>query len=149
MKVAGETAAFDLQHDKDTDGGGSLFCRLGITASQADRAISNLKMAVAAPSSPSVTKILRFPVEIVVYDGNRKNSTVMLHTKAEWVEFVRDRLNSRQKKAIGGAKLSDMMIVDSKGAGPGFILGDGLVFFSTRNPHHIVVWHLNTEVLAD
>jgi hypothetical protein len=73
----------------------------------------------------------------------------VVHTKAEWADFVRHKLNQRQLAAIESATLSDMMIVNSRAAGPGFILGDGLVFFSTRNAAHISVWHLNTEVLGD
>jgi hypothetical protein len=153
VKVTGPTAKFDIEHDKDTVGGGSLFCRLGVTASQANRAISDFKAVVGAPDETSANKILKVPIEVVVYgmtpDGKRKDSTLMLHTKAEWAEFVRHKLNERQRAAIEAAKLSDMLIVNSKGAGPGFILGDGLVFFSTRNARRIVVWHLNTEVLGD
>jgi hypothetical protein len=67
----------------------------------------------------------------------------------EWAEFVRQKLNDRQRAAIEGAKLSDMSIVNSRAAGPGFILGDGLVFFSTRIASRITVWHLDTEVLGD
>jgi hypothetical protein len=153
VKVTGPTAAFDIEHDKDTIEGASLFCRLGITASQANRAISDFKATVYAPNKPPVNTILRFPVEVVIYGmtpgGKRRDSTLKLHTRAEWGEFVRHRLNERQRAAIESAKLSDMLIVNSKGAGPGLILGDGLVFFSTRNTNHIAVWHLNTEVLGD
>ena len=153
VKVTGATAGFDIEHDKDTVGGGSLFCRLGITASQANRAISDFKAAVAAPDKPFANRILKFPIEVVVFgatsEGKRKDSTLTVHTKAEWAEFVRHKLNERQRTAIEAAKLPDMLIVNSKGAGPGFILGDGLVFFSTRNPNRISVWHLNTEVLGD
>ncbi len=153
VKVTGPTAKFDLEHDRDTDGGGSLFCTLGITASQAIRAISDFKLAVAVPDRLPAGTILKFPIEVVVYgkwrDGKRKDSRLMLHTRAEWVEFVRHKLNNKQRRAIEAAKLSDMTMVNSWGAGPGFILGDGLVFFSTRNPKHITVWHLNTEVIGD
>jgi hypothetical protein len=153
LNITGPTAAFDIEHDKDTVGGGSLFCNLGITASKANRAISDFQMAVVAPDKAPTGTILRFPIEIVVYgttpDGKRKDSTLMIHTRAAWAEFVRHKLNARQRAAIEAAKLSDMMMVESKGAGPGFILGDGLVFFSTRNVSRITVWHLNTEVLGD
>jgi hypothetical protein len=152
VKVAGPTAAFDIEHDKDTVGGGSLFCRLGITASEANQAIADLKRAVSAPDRFSVEAILKFPIEIVVPEktpgGEQKDSTLLVHTRAEWAEFVRHQLNNRQRKAIEVAKLSDMLIVNSRGAGPGFILGDGLVFFSTRNGKRITVWHLNTNVLG-
>jgi hypothetical protein len=47
LNFKGPTAAFDVEHDKDTVGGGSLFCRLGVTATQAIRAISDFKVAVA------------------------------------------------------------------------------------------------------
>ena len=153
VKVAGPTSAFDLAHDKDTVGNGSLFCRLGITASQANEAISEFKRAVAAPDRLPAQTVLKFPIEIVVYgttpDGKRKDSTLTVHTRAEWAEFVRRKLNDRQRAAIEAAKMSDMLIVNSRAAGPGFILGDGLVFFSTRNANRITVWHLNTEVLGD
>jgi len=153
VKVAGPTAAFDIEHDKDTVGGGSLFCRLGITASQANRAISDFRTAVGAPDGPSADAILKFPIEIVVSsttsDGRRNESTLTVPTRAKWAEFVRHKLNDRQRAAIEAAKLSDMLIVNSKDGGPGFILGDGLVFFSTRNAKRITVWHINTEVLGD
>jgi hypothetical protein len=153
VKVKGPTAAFDIEHDKDTVGNGSLFCRLGVTASHANRAISDFQMAVVAPDKFPPDRIVKFPVEIVVYgttpDGKRKDSTLSVRTRAEWAEFVRLKLNDRQRAAIEAAKLSDMLIVNSQAAGPGFILGDGLVFFSTRNANRITVWHLNTEVLGD
>jgi hypothetical protein len=73
----------------------------------------------------------------------------MIRTRKEWADFVQHKLNHRQFAAIESAKLSDMMMVNSRAAGPGFILGDGLVFFSTRNESQIKVWHLNSEVLGD
>gem|GEM_PF-2423291 len=153
VKASGPTAAFDIEHDRDTVGGGSLFCTLGVTASQANRAILDFKAAVGSPEKLSPNTVIKFPIEVVVYsttrEGKRRDSTLILRTRAEWVESVRKKLNDRQRAAIESAKLSDMMMVSSKGAGPGFILGDGLVFFSTRNPHRIRVWHLNTEVLGD
>lgn len=151
VKATGPTATFDLEHDRDM--GASLFCLLGITASQANRAISEFKEAVAAPDRFAVGTILKFPVEIVVPkmmpDGKRKQSTLTVHTRAEWADFVQQKLNDRQRTAIQAAKLSDMSIVHSLAAGPGFILGDGLVFFSTRNTRHITVWHLDIEVLEN
>jgi hypothetical protein len=153
VKVAGPTASFDLEHDRGTVGGGSLFCRLGITASLANQAISDFKQAVASPDRYTAARILKFPIEIVEFkttpDGKRHDSTRIVNTAAEWAKFARQQLNDRQRAAIEAAKLSDMLIVNSQGAGPGFILGDGLVFFSTRNKDRVTVWHLNTEVLGN
>lgn len=152
VKVTGPTREFDLKHDKDTVGGGSLFCSLGITATQANQAISDFQLAVSAPNRLSAGAIVRLPVEVVVAPAKTphgKTKTLMIYERAEWVRFVRNKLNGRQREAIAAAKLSDMMIVESQGAGPGFILGNGLVFFSTRNPKHITVWHLNTEDLSE
>jgi hypothetical protein len=154
LNFKGPTAAFDVEHDKDTVGGGSLFCRLGVTATQAIRAISDFKTAVVEPDKLSAHSILTFPLEVVIphtkaTSKQRKIPKLMVRTRKEWADFVRYKLNQRQRAAIESAKLSDMLVVNSRAAGPGFILGDGLVFFSTRNETQITVWHLNFEVLGD
>jgi len=154
LNFKGPTAAFDAEHDKDTVGGGSLFCRLGVTATQAVRAISDFKTAVADPDKPSTHSILTFPLEVAIPHPSstpkqRNLPTLMVRSRKEWADFVRHKLNHRQLAAIESANLSDMMMVNSEAAGPGFILGDGLVFFSTRNESQITVWHLNSEVLGD
>lgn len=153
LNFKGPTAAFDVEHDRDTVGGGSLFCYLGVTATQASRALRDFKAAVAEPDRLSAHSILTFPLEVVIPHTRstakqQKIPTHMIRTRKEWVDFVRRKLNHRQLTAIESATLSDMMMVNSR-AGPGFILGDGLVFFSTRNGDQIKVWHLNSEVLGD
>jgi len=154
LNFKGPTAAFDVEQDKDTVGGGSLFCRLGVTATQAIRAISDFKTVGVEPDKLSAHSILTFPVGIVIPHtrSTRKQQKIpvlMVRTRKEWADFVRHKLNHRQLAAIESAKLSDMLIVNSRAAGPGFILGDGLIFFSTRNESRITVWHLNSEVLGD
>lgn len=154
LNFKGPAAAFDVEHDKDAVGRSSLFCRLGVTATQAIRAISDFKAAVAEPDKLSANSILAFPIEVVIPHtrSTAKQQEIPTHTirtRKEWVDFVRRKLNHRQLAAIESAKLSDMMIVNSRAAGPGFILGDGLVFFSTRTEGQIKVWHLNSEVLGD
>ena len=154
LSFKGPTASFDLEHDRDTVGGGSLFCYLGITATQASRAISDFKSAVAEPNKLSANSILSFPVEVVIPHPRttakpQKVPTLLIRSRKEWTEFVQHKLKDRQLAAIKSAQLSDMMMVNSQAAGPGFILGDGLVFYSTRNEGQIKVWHLNSEVLGD
>lgn len=154
LNFKGPTAAFDVEHDKDTVGGGSLFCRLGVTATQAIRAISDFKTTVAEPDKLSAHSILTFPLEVVTPHTRStpkqgKIPRLVVRTRKEWADFVRHNLNQRQRAAIESAKLSDMLIVNSRAAGPGFILGDGLVFFSTLNESQITVWHLNSDVLGD
>lgn len=154
LNFKGPTAAFDVEHDRDSVGGGSLFCRLSVTATQATRAISDFKAAVAEPDKLPAHSILSFPLEVVIPHKassakRQKIPTLLIRTRKEWVDFARYKLNRKQRAAIESAKLSDMMIVNSRAAGPGFILGDGLVFFSTRKENQIKVWHLNSEVLSD
>lgn len=146
VKVTGPIAAFDRQHDKDTVNGGSLFCRLGITASEANQAIAAFKLAVKAPNE-NPDAILKFPVEVMLpgkaIHGEQVDSKFFVRDSTQWAEFVQHKLNEKQRAAIHAAKLSDMLIVNSRSAGPGFILGSGLVFFSTSDVKRIVVWHLN------
>ncbi|WP_047497177.1 hypothetical protein [Terriglobus sp. TAA 43] len=148
VKVTGPTTSFDREHDRDTVNGGSLFCRLGITASKANQAISAFKLAVKSPGE-NPNAILKFPVEVILpgsaIHGKQVDSKFFVRDSTQWAEFVQNKLNEKQRAAIHAAKLSDMSIVNSRSAGPGFILGNGLVFFSTRDAKRIVVLHLNTE----
>jgi hypothetical protein len=94
------TAAFDVEHDKDTVGGGSLFCRLGVTASQAVRAISDFKAVVAEPDQLSAHSILTFPLEVVIPHTKstakqQKIPTLMIRTSKEWAVWAHRR--SRKK----------------------------------------------------
>lgn len=107
LTFSGATAVFDREHDRDTVGGGSLYCRLAVTASQANQAISDFKSAVDTPVKQRIGAILTFPVKVQdshpISGGKVKDSTVLLNTRMEWAKFVQQKFtktNLRQSEGL-------------------------------------------------
>src|SRR5437764_1318867 len=107
---------FDRQHDKDSDSGASFLCTLGITASQAEHAIEQLRAGLVQADNASLRQILQFPVEVGVGSPGGKGTSerwVKVRNVPEWRLFQKSHFTPQHIDWIQNASVKRVLIVNS------------------------------------
>lgn len=127
--------SFDLRFDM-ASAGGSFSCDLDVRASDARKAIEDLRYGVLYQSMPHLHRAIRFPLNISVFeslDVRAVARTVEVRDERALLEFIKTRFDGPTLTLIACANLRNVTIV--KGRRDGFMIAAGTVWFQ-REPNY-------------
>jgi hypothetical protein len=131
----------DEKLDRLNVGNASFSCDLYVQASAAKDALEDFRAGLPKADKALMDKVLLYPVRVIIDDPatGQTKQTLTVKNYSDWATVQSKDLTKEQLKLVDCSELGNVTIVGRGSFNPGFIIGDGLVFFSTKNPKHIGV----------
>ena len=148
LKAEGKMSAFrasDEKLDRLNTGGASFSCDLFVPASAAKDALENFRAGLLYGDETRMEKALAYPLRIVLDDSTTGKTARVLTIKnyQDWLTIKMKEMTNEQIQVVRCAWLGNVTIVGRGSFNPGFIIGDGLVFFSAKSTADIRVTSIN------
>jgi hypothetical protein len=132
LQTSPTEAEFDRSFDQVNGSKTSISCYLYIPASKARAAIEALRLGILYDDDAQLLRAVKFPLRVIVdrEDSSHRNEAVV-RTVKELRDLQHSHLTDAQRQVISCAWLGNVSLVGGNSFHPGFIIGDGIVFFST------------------
>jgi hypothetical protein len=127
---------FDKAFDRVNVNGASFSCDLFISAAQARDTVESFRYGILYHDQVHFNRAVRYPLDVVVGQtsgGATRKNKITVHDYKEWLVQAK-LMTKEQTDAVGRSWLGNVTIVGSASFNPGFIVDNGLVFFSTSVP---------------
>lgn len=144
LKAEGIISTFqasDEELDRSNVGGASFSCDLFVRASVAKGALEDFRAGLLEGDEARMQKALAYPLRIVLDDPTTgKTARILTITNyRDWLNIKTKEMTKEQLQVVRCASLGNVTIVGRASFNPGFIIGDGLVFFSAKSAADIRV----------
>jgi len=126
----GPDHAFDVAFDKDK-AGRSFSCGPEMRASEARKALESFRNGVLYRDQALMDSVLSYPLTARIsktLDLDEKPEVVTIRSFREWAKFQEERMDKNQIAMVACANLGNVSI--QAGRSPGFMIGNGMVWFS-------------------
>jgi hypothetical protein len=133
---SGNEATFDKLFDSVNGGNASISCYLYIPASKARDALESFRYGVLYHDKASLDRVFRYPLQVIMSNPSGspvKQNRVIVHNFQEWSTLQDTEMTKSQLQVIRCSWLGNVSLVGGQSFHPGFIVGDGLVFFGTSD----------------
>lgn len=140
MGTAPTDPQFDKLFDQVSDGNISFSCYLSITASKARDAIESFRYSMLYHDKLRFDRSVKIPLTVIVDEPQGDRETrIMINSYTEWAALQKTRMTDNQLNMIRCTWLGSVSLVGGQSFNPGFIIGDGLVFFSASSRSDVKV----------
>jgi hypothetical protein len=145
LEGAASKNTFDVSFDRTNATHASFSCDLHVSASVARNVLESLRTGVLYHDTVALNRALRYPVTVVLPSSGKEGGEmqVEIHNAQEWYALQKSALNPDQFQTIASSWLGNITVVGTSGFNPGFIIGNGLVFFKYIGPDQLAVTHIN------
>lgn len=145
LKGAASKNTFDVSFDRTNANHASFTCDLHVSASVARSVLESLRMGVLYHDTVALNRALRYPVTVILPSSGKEGGEkqIEIHNAQEWYALQKSALNPDQLQAVASSWLGNITVVGTSGFNPGFIIGNGLVFFKYIGPDQLAVTHIN------
>jgi hypothetical protein len=149
-------ATFDKLFDSVNEGNASISCYLYIPASKARDALESFRYGVLYHDKASLDRVFRYPLHVILNNtsgSSVKQNSVIVHSFQEWSALQDTEMTKSQLQVIRCSWLGNVSMVGGQSFHPGFIVGDGLVFFGTSDTSDVRItsvdlMQITSEMLA-
>jgi hypothetical protein len=134
-------ADFDKVFDRVNVNGASFSCDLFVDAGQARDILESFRYGVLYRDQARFDRAVRYPLNVIVGQisgGSVRKNKIVVHDYKEWLVQA-SLMTKEQTDEVERSWLGNVTIVGSTGFNPGFIIDNGLVFFSTINSANVRV----------
>jgi hypothetical protein len=145
-------AVFDKRYDRVNASDASFSCYLFIPASRARNAIESFRYGVIYQDRRSLDRAVRYPLTVILNGatgGSHKREKLTVHDYEEWMKIGQSEMTRAQKDVIRCSWLGSVSLVGGHSFNPGFIINDGLVFFSTSSAQDVRVTSVDLLPITD
>jgi len=126
----GPDQAFDVAFDKDK-AGRSFSCGPEMRASEARKAIESFRNGVLYRDQARMDSVLSYPLTARItktLNVDENPAVVTIRSFREWSKFQEEHMDKNQIAVVACANLGNVSI--QAGRPPGFMIGNGMVWFS-------------------
>lgn len=153
---SGIETTFDKLFDSVNGNNASISCYLYIPALKARDALESFRYGVLYHDKASLDRVFRYPLHVTISNtsGNSaKQNSVIVHSFQEWSSLQDKEMTKSQLQVIRCSWLGNVSMVGGQSFHPGFIIGDGLVFFGTSDTKDVRITSIDlmpitTEMLT-